>query len=126
MAHYAILDENNIVTQVIVGKDENEPLLDGYPSWENYYGGVRTSYNTYGNQHKNGGTPFRANYAGIGYTYDAAFDAFIPPQPYLSWKLNYSTFLWEAPVAKPDKVEGFIWKWSEPNKEWIQVAIPTE
>lgn len=126
MAHYAILNEYNIVTQVIVGKDENEPLPEGYDSWEKYYGGKRTSYNTFGNQHLNNGTPFRGNYAGVGYRYDEDFDVFISPQPYPSWKLNYTTFQWESPVAKPEDIEGFIWKWSEYNKEWIRVAIPSE
>jgi hypothetical protein len=120
MAHYAFLDSNNIVTNVIVGIDETE-LIDGLTP-EIWYGNfkgqrcVRTSYN--GN--------IRANYAGIGYKYDQDFDVFIAPQPYPSWKLNYTTFQWVAPIAKPDEVEGYWWKWSEPNKEWIQVAIPTE
>ena len=120
MAHYAILDENNTVTQVIVGKDENEPLPEAYKSWEEYYGGKQTSYNTIGNVHLNGGTPFRKNYAGIGYTYDEQFDAFIPPKPYDSWKFDYQTFLWVAPVPKPEYEVGYIWLWSEINKEWIK------
>ena len=125
MAHYAILDENNVVTQVIVGKDEDEPLLEGYNSWEQYYGGKRTSYNTISNTHVNGKTPFRKNYASIGYIYDADLDAFIPPKPYPSWKLNYTTYQWEAPIANPDEVEGYVWRWSEINKEWIKVAVPS-
>jgi hypothetical protein len=123
MAHYAILDNNNTVTQVIVGKDENEALPEGYESWEQYYGGVRTSYNTIGNVHTSGGIPFRGNYAGIGYKYDSEFDAFIPPQPFESWKLNYETFLWQPPVPKPAFEDGFRWIWSEPNKEWIKIEI---
>jgi hypothetical protein len=74
----------------------------------------RTSYN--GN--------IRANYAGIGYTYDPDFDVFIAPRPHASWKLNYTTYQWEAPVAKPEDIEGFIWKWSEINKEWISIQLP--
>jgi hypothetical protein len=66
VAHYAYLDSDNIVTQVIVGKDEGEGATD----WEAYYGAVRTSYNTHGGVHANGGTPFRGNFAGIGYVYD--------------------------------------------------------
>jgi hypothetical protein len=83
VAHYAFLDENNIVTEVIVGKDEGEDGID----WEAYYGAFRgqvckrTSYNTRGGVHTLGGTPLRKNYAGIGYTYDSERDAFIPPKP---------------------------------------------
>ena len=91
MAHYAFLDENNIVTQVIPGNDGDE--------WETFYaqevGQVckRTSYNTYGNSHPNG-TPFRGNYAGIGFTYDPVRDAFIAPKPEGNWILDETTFLW--------------------------------
>jgi hypothetical protein len=130
MAHYALINSNNIVVQVITGVDENiiQTDLDNTEvggtseAWEQFYASQpqfvgltckRTSYN------KN----IRANYAGIGYTYDPDFDVFIAPQPYPSWKLNYTTYLWEAPVARPDEVEGFRWKWSEINKEWVKVAI---
>lgn len=125
MAHYAILDENNIVVQVIVGKDENEPLPDGYTSWGEYYGGVQTSYNTSKGVHLLGETPVRKNYAGIGYTYDKNWDAFIPPKPYPSWKVDYETFTWIAPTPKPEEEEGYWWKWLEINKEWVKVAIPS-
>ena len=101
MAHYALLDDNNIVTQVIVGNEENEET-----DWEVYYGNFhncsvkRTSYNTYGNEHRLGGTPFRKNFAGIGFTYDATKDAFIAPKPNdtesVTWVLNNTTCLWEA------------------------------
>lgn len=119
MAHYAYLDENNIVTQVIVGKDEN----DGDTDWEEYYGAVRTSYNTHGGVHINGGTPFRYNYAGIGYVYDPDFGAdgaFIPPQPFPSWTLNQSTALWDAPVPMPE-TEG-MWVWDEATLSWVDMA----
>ena len=111
MAHYAVLD-NNIVTQVFVGKDE------GDTNWEEYYGAKRTSYNTNGGVHSNDGTPFRKNYAGIGYTYDEERDAFIPPQPYASWTLNEDTCLWDCPVDYPTKtedVEGnpIFYRWNE-------------
>jgi hypothetical protein len=115
MAHYAFLDQNNIVTEVITGVDETE-LIEGLDT-ETWYGNFRgqvckrTSYN--GN--------IRANYAGIGYKYDKDFDVFIAPQPYPSWKHNYTSFQWEAPVTMPDDIEGRIWKWSEINKEWISV-----
>lgn len=128
MAHYALLDENNKVVQVITGIDETE-LIEGKTP-EQWYGEFhnkickRTSYNTVGNQHTSGGIPFRGNYAGIGYTYDKDFDVFIAPQPYNSWKLDYTTFLWKAPVTAPEPEKGFIYKWSEINKEWIKLKIP--
>lgn len=83
MAHYALIDENHLVTQVIVGKDENEDGVDWEAFYGEFYGCVckRTSYNTHGGVHGGGGVPFRKNYAGIGYTYDEARDAFIPPKP---------------------------------------------
>jgi hypothetical protein len=99
MAHYAFLDENNIVTEVIVGRDEDD-LIEGVTSWEDYYGAVRgqrclqTSYNTLNGQHLNAGTPFRGNYAGIGYTFDETLDAFIPPKPEGDWVLDEATFSW--------------------------------
>jgi len=119
MAHYAFLDENNIVTEVIVGKNEGEEGVD----WETHYGAFRgqpckrTSYNTHGGVHSSGGTPYRKNYAGIGFTYDAGLDAFIPPQPFLSWTLNTETAQWEAPVPAPK--EG-MWIWDEETTSWIQ------
>jgi hypothetical protein len=125
MAYYAFLDKNNIVTEVIAGVDETELIEGLHP--EIWYGQLRgqtckrTSYNTYGNTHNLGGTPFRKNYAGIGFYYSKEFDAFRSPQPYASWKLNYETFLWEPPVPKPDDIDGFEWKWGEENQEWIKV-----
>lgn len=112
MAHYAILDENNVVTQVFVGKDEEEGT-----DWEAYYNAVRTSYNTHGGEHLGGGTPFRKNYAGVGFTYDATLDAFIPPQPYTSWSLNQDTCLWDSPVPYPS--DGGIYEWDEDSQEWL-------
>ncbi len=122
MAHYAYLDSNNIVTQVIIGKDEGEDGVD----WEAYYGAVRTSYNTHGGQHANGGTPFRYNYAGIGYMFSDAPEwsaqdgAFIPPQPFPSWVLNPDTALWDAPVPMP--TEGGPWVWDEATLSWVDMA----
>ena len=120
MAHYAFLSEDNIVTEVIVGRDEFE---DGI-NWEEYYGNLRgqvckrTSYNTRANIHTTGGTPFRKNYAGIGYTYNETLDAFIPPQMYTSWTLNTETGGWDAPVAYPDLTESQIATWNEEALEW--------
>ena len=76
----------------------------------------RTSYNTQDGVHKLGGTPFRKNYAGIGFTYDYARDAFIPPKPYDSWTLDSNTCLWEAPVAYPN--DGEAYTWNEKNQQW--------
>ena len=118
MGHYAFLNMQNIVTEVIVGKDET----DGPTNWEIHYGNFReqvckrTSYNTKGGVHANGGTPFRKNYAGIGYTYDETRDAFIPPQPYDSWVLNETSCLWEAPVAYP--TDGQPYGWNEETTTW--------
>lgn len=125
MAHYAILDDKNIVTSVIVGKDENDPLPEGVESWEKYYGGKRCSYNTFGNKHSLGGTPFRGNFPTSGYIYDEDFDIFYSPQPYPSWKLNYNTFTWEAPIPMPEPSysDDWIYRWSEVNKEWIKVNL---
>jgi hypothetical protein len=106
MAHYAFINSQNTVTQVIVGRDEDD-LAEGVTSWEDYYGErmgercLRTSYNTVAGQHTAGGTPFRGNYAGINYKYDEALDAFLPPQPFPSWTLNEATYSWEAPVPYP-------------------------
>ena len=117
MAHYAFLDENNIVTEVIVGKNEGEDGVD----WEVWYGNFRgqvckrTSYNTAGNVHSNGGTPFRGNYAGIGYTYRADIDAFVPPQPYPSWALD-SHVVWKSPVPYP--LDDKMYRWNENNQAW--------
>ena len=118
MAHYAVLNMNNVVTEIIVGKNEN----DTNTNWELYYQNIktqickRTSYNTLGGVHKNGGTPFRKNYASIGYTYDEIRDAFIPPKPYESWILNEDSCLWEAPVEYPN--DGEQYNWNEETQTW--------
>ena len=120
MAHYAFLDENNVVTEVIPGKDENEGGID----WEQHYGEFRgqsckrTSYNTIGGVHTAGGAPFRKNFAGIGFTYDSQRDAFIPPKPFLSWVLNEETCQWEAPVAMP--TDGKIYFWDDGIAGWVE------
>lgn len=120
MAHYAFLDENNIVTEVIAGKD------DVGTDWEKLYGEIRgqvckrTSYNTSGNQHPDG-TPFRKNYAGIGYKYDIFRDAFIPPKSYPSWTLDEDTCLWVSP--KPMPIDGNIYAWDEYTLSWVKVTM---
>ena len=125
MAHYAFIDENNIVVEVIVGKDETE-VIDGLSpeAWYANFRGLtckRTSYNTMGNVHLTGGTPYRFNYAGIGYFFDATKStdgAFIGPQPYPSWVLNESTCVWNAPVSVPD--DSKLWTWDETNTNWVE------
>ena len=125
MAHYAFLDENNIVTEVIVGRDEDD-TASGVIDWEQWYGDFRgqvckrTSYNTYGGQHKFGGTPYRKNYAGIGFIYDSQLDAFIPPKPYDSWVLDNDKCLWNAPIPYP--IDGGPYRWSEDLHEWIEIS----
>jgi hypothetical protein len=129
MAHYAFLDENNIVTEVIVGKNEGEDGID----WQSQYSAIRgqvckrTSYNTHGGVHSGGGTPFRKNYAGIGYTFDAARDAFIPPRPYASWVLDEQTCLWNAPVAMPEDAgtgdPPKRYQWDEVTTSWKELIV---
>ncbi len=112
MSHFAKV-VNGIVEEVIVA-DSKE--------WcETYKGGtwVQTSYNTYGGVHKLDGTPLRANYAGIGYTYDSEADAFYAPQPYGSWTLNQTSYIWEAP--KPYPAEGGAYVWNEDALDWEEI-----
>jgi hypothetical protein len=120
MAHYAFLNEDNIVVEVITGKDEGVDGID----WEEWYGNFRgkvckrTSYNTSGGIHLLGGTPYRKNYAGIGHFYDSIKDAFIPPKPYPSWILNEDSCLWESPVPYPN--DGLYYSWDENSLSWIE------
>ena len=122
MAHYAFLNMQNIVTEVIVGKDETE----GPTNWEIHYGNIReqvckrTSYNTIAGEHTGDGTPFRKNYAGIGHTYDYARDAFIAPQPYSSWLLDPNKCIWEAPVEYPNDGKQYIW--NEETTSWDEIT----
>ena len=120
MAHYALLNYNNVVTKVITGKDENSVDYNMELVYQDMFKQVckRTSYNTSGGTHKNGGVPFRKNYAGTGYTYDQTKDAFIPPKPFDSWNLNNDTCLWEPPIEMPS--DGKNYKWNEENQNWIE------
>jgi len=123
MAHYAYVDSDGIVVAVTVGRDEAE-LINGLDTETYYAQGTphtvkRTSYNTSGGVHSGGGVPFRKNYAGIGYTYDTARDAFIAPKPYASWVLDEATCRWSAPVPMPS--EGGPWAWDEDTESWITV-----
>ena len=115
MAHYAFLDENNIVTEVIVGIDETELIEDKNP--EIWYGELRnqvckrTSYN--GN--------IRKNYAGVGFSYNEELDAFISPKPYESWILDEQTCQWESPTAYPN--DGQMYVWNEETISWQEVVV---
>lgn len=134
MAHYAFLDENNIVTEVIVGKNEGEDGKTG-EEWEAHYGAFRgqtckrTSYNTHGGIYytANKQTPsqdqsksFRKNFASIGFSYDAVRDAFIPEKPFNSWVLNEDHCLWNPPIDMPN--DGLLYIWNEDNISWEQIS----
>ena len=133
MGHFAKIDENNVVEQVIV--IGNDDLLDSDGNESEQVGKdfiandlglpgtyVQTSYNTRANTHVNGGTPFRYNYACIGGTWDPENEAFIDPQPYPSWTLD-SNFDWQPPVPHPDPFEHY---WDEENQEWYISTDPTD
>lgn len=128
MAYYALLDENNIVTEVITGRDEDEEV-NGITDWEEYYGNrhgcvcKRTSYNTEGNQHLYGKTPFRGNFGAVGHVYDEELDVFLPPQPFLSWSLNTDTYQWDPPTPYPDDYD-HLYYWDEETLNWIVVEPP--
>jgi hypothetical protein len=131
MAHYAQLDSENVVVQVFVGRDD---VVEGIDDWEIYYAPEgytvqQTSYNTFGGVHYTDGVPsedqtkaLRFNYAGIGFTYDADRDAFIPPKPFESWVLDEDTCLWVAPVPYPE--DGGVYVWDEDAGDWVAVETP--
>jgi len=133
MAHFAKINTDNIVINVVV-INNNELLIDGEENEQkgiNFlnslsntnYNWKKTSYNTVGGVHLNDGTPFRKNFAGIGFTYDSGRDAFIPPKPYPSWTLNEDTCRWEAPVAKPeDSGNGKYYEWNESTTSWEEIT----
>lgn len=116
MAHFAKINSNNIVEQVLVIEQE---VIDtgafGDPSlW------IQTSYNTHGGQHPQN-RPLRKNYAGIGYTYDKERDAFIPPKPFESWIIDENTCLWNAPIPYP--TDGNSYQWDEDILSWVKIEI---
>lgn len=119
MSHFAQIDENNIVLQVIVAEqDFIDSGVVGDPSrW------IQTSYNTYAGQHPEG-RPLRKNYAGIGYSYDPTRDAFIPPKPFNSWILNEETCLWEPPIPSP--TDNNLYMWDENLQNWKVIEGTTE
>lgn len=131
MAHWAEVDENNVVLRVTVGNDTDPG--EGYDWLIENLGGVwvKTSYNTVGGVHyttddegnrvpsEDQSKALRKNYAGIGFTYDEERDAFIPPKPYASWVLNEDTCLWDAPVPYP--TDGAVYVWDENSLGWVEV-----
>ena len=115
MAHFAKVN-NGIVERVIVAEADffDTFVDDSAGTW------IQTSYNTYGGEHRDGGTPLRKNFANIGYTYDETRDAFIAPKPYPSWTLNETTCQWNSPVVKPD--DNQTYSWNEETKQWDLVV----
>ena len=124
MSHWARIDENNIVVNVLVGN--NAMPNEGYDWFVENLGGrwIQTSVNTYAGIHKNGKEPVRKNYAGIGFTYDEALDAFIPPKPeqFPSFIVDPETGLWTTPIPRPEGDE--TWGWNEETQEWVIIDIP--
>lgn len=131
MAHYAVLNENNIVINVITGREEDdlENLPENFNSWEQYYSErmgkrvLRTSYNTMYNSRLDGGVPFRGNYAGYGFFYSDELDVFIPPKPHDSWVFDDTIMDWEAPMPYPEG--GELWIWNEEETCWIKADMET-
>jgi hypothetical protein len=125
MAHFARIDENNIVQQVVVV--HNNDALSGH-AFLNSIGltgtWIQTSYNTIRNTHTSGGTPLRGNYAGVGYRYDPVKDVFIPPQPHPSWVLDNDTHWWYAPVSYP--TDGGIYAWNESTISWTLILAASD
>ena len=116
MAHFAKVVDGKVFQVIVAEPEFFQTFVDSSPGeW------VQTSYNTHGGVHKNGGTPLRKNYAGIGFTYDRTKDAFIPLQPFASWVLDEQTCLWNAPVAMPS--DGKQYAWDETTTTWLEVEI---
>jgi hypothetical protein len=114
MSHFAKVLDSKVIQVIVAELEFFENFVDTSPgTW------IKTSYNTYGNAHKLGGTPLRGNYAGVGFTYDAINDVFYAPQPYPSWILNESTWLWESPVAYPTDDKFYFW--DEATTSWKEV-----
>jgi len=115
MSHFAKVVDGKVTQVIVAEKEFFDIFVDSSPgTW------LQTSYNTHGNQHPEG-RPLRGNYAGIGYTYDATNDVFYAPQPYPSWILSNTTWLWEAPIAYP--TDGKQYKWNESITNWEQVTL---
>jgi hypothetical protein len=116
MGHYAFLDKNNIVTEVITGRNEDE-VVNNISDWEEFYGNLRNQKCLRTSYHGN----IRKNYAGIGYTYNEDLDAFISPKPFQSWVLNSDTCQWEAPILKPD--DNKYYSWDEKLVNWVEIPL---
>lgn len=115
MSHFAKVTDGKVTQVIVAEKEFFDTFIDSSPgAW------IQTSYNTFGNQHPEG-RPLRGNYAGIGYTYDDTNDVFYAPQPYSSWILNNTTWLWEAPVTYP--TDGKKYKWNESITNWEEVTL---
>lgn len=112
MAHFAQINKDNTVVQVIVAEQDfiDSGAVGDPAEW------IQTSYNTRAGKHQLGGTPLRKNYAGIGYSYDPVLDAFVPPKPFQSWQLDTETGVWQAPVAYPE--DGSYYVWDETTVTW--------
>jgi len=135
MAHYSLIDNDNVVINVIVGSDESDEM-----DWEAHYSSVtgltckRTSYNTFAGEHRQGGVPFRKNYGSVGYTYDEDRDAFIPPKPFDSWVLDEDTCIWQSPVPPPilteddiaNGITGSNYFWNEETLNWEYQVSPDD
>lgn len=122
IAHFAEINEDNVVVRVLVVSDDQEHRGEEFLANDLGLGGrwLKTSYNTVAGEHRNGGTPYRFNYAGINFTYDEKRDAFIPPKPFASWKLNEDTCVWDAPTPMP--TDGKLYTWDEPTTSWKEVT----
>jgi hypothetical protein len=125
MSHFAKVNSENIVVQVIVAEQDYIDSLEDSSSY------IQTSYNTYAGKHYSLNTtieddkpPLRKNYAGFGYTYNSVKDAFIPPKPFPSWTLDDNTCTWNPPVPMPTGKGPTPWKWDEDSQEWKGVVVP--
>jgi hypothetical protein len=128
MAHFAEVDENNIVLRVVVVPDEEESRGQEFLSVDLGLGGtwLKTSYNTFQGKHMFGGIPFRKNFAGNNYIYDSERDAFIPPKPYPSWEnIDEEKCIYLPPTPMPEVLptDTFYYKWDEETQSWIKVDI---
>jgi hypothetical protein len=115
MGHFAKVLDGKVIQVIVAEPEFFDTFVDSSAgSW------IQTSYNTFGGVHSNGGTPLRKNYAGVGFSYDSAKDAFIPPKPYDSWVLNEDSCLWDAPTPMP--TDNKVYLWDEASLSWKEVV----